>query len=104
VILAVFSCSEDPTALRKAVGFTFDDHPEVKVMAHKVEFSIPGQQTLGNADVEFVVSKNDSKLGTLRISKGSLVWFPFNTWYGYKLDWTTFGKLMQEEGVQSEKR
>ncbi len=44
-------------------------------MAHDVKFSIQ-KRTLGSADVEFDVNKDGSKLGTLKISKGSVVWFP----------------------------
>jgi hypothetical protein len=57
--------------------------PEGK-MAHSVDFSIPARD-LGRSDVEFNVNRGDGKLGTLKVSKGSVVWFPFGTSYGYKL-------------------
>ena len=53
-------------------------------MAHSVDFSIPARD-LGRSDVEFNVNRGDGKLGTLKVSKGSVVWFPFGTSYGYKL-------------------
>ncbi|WP_141398482.1 MULTISPECIES: hypothetical protein [Microbulbifer] len=64
-------------------------------MAHKVHFSIPKRE-LGTADVEFDVHQNDGKLGTLRISRGSLVWFPTGSTIGRKIGWGKFDKLMSE--------
>lgn len=72
-------------------------------MAHDVEFSIP-TRSLGRADVEFNVKKDGAKLGTLKVSRGSLVWFPTDTSYGYKLDWSSFDRLMQQQGNRSERR
>jgi hypothetical protein len=72
-------------------------------MAHEVDFSIPTRD-LGRSDVEFNVKKDGEKLGTLKVSKGSLVWFPTDTSYGYKLSWSAFDQLMQANGNRSEKR
>ena len=44
-------------------------------MAHDVKFSVP-RRSLGKADVEFAVHKDGSKLGTLKISKGSCCLVP----------------------------
>lgn len=65
-------------------------------MAHDVKFSIP-ERSLGQSDVEFDVWKDDVKLGTLKISKGSLVWFPFGTSVGHRIDWSKFDSLMQDQ-------
>ncbi|MGQ9570957.1 MAG: hypothetical protein ACUVUQ_08985 [Thermodesulfovibrionales bacterium] len=43
-------------------------------------------------------------LGTLDVSNGSIVWFPRGTSYGYKMGWTNFGQLMQEEASRFVKR
>lgn len=72
-------------------------------MAHDVRFSIPTRK-LGTADVEFDVNKNGKKLGTLKISKGSLVWFPSGTTYGHKMGWTKFDQLMQDRATRFELR
>jgi hypothetical protein len=72
-------------------------------MAHEVKFSIP-KRTLGKSDVEFDVMENGSKLGTLKISKGSLVWFPSGTTYGHKMGWAKFDSLMQEKAPRYEVR
>jgi hypothetical protein len=72
-------------------------------MAHDVKFSIP-QRTLGTADVEFDVHRDGSKLGTLKVSKGSLVWFPSGTKYGHKMGWKKFNELMVEHATRFEVR
>jgi len=43
-------------------------------MAHNVKFSIP-ERDLGRSDVEFCVSDGRAKIGTLKVSKGTVVWF-----------------------------
>jgi hypothetical protein len=59
---------------------------------------------LGRADVVFDVKVDGSKLGELRVSKGTVVWYPAGNIYGYRLDWTDFGQLMQEYGGRDERR
>ena len=70
---------------------------------HDVKFSIP-KRTLGKADVEFDVHRDGKKLGTLTVSKGSLVWFPSGTSYGHKMGWKNFDKFMQDKAVKFEIR
>jgi hypothetical protein len=72
-------------------------------MAHEVTFTIPSR-TLGRSDVEFHVYTDEEMLGTLKVSKGTLVWFPANTIYGYRIGWKRFDKLMQENIKGFEKR
>jgi len=68
-------------------------------MAHYVEFSIP-QRALGKSDVTFSVRQGGSKVGTLKVSKGSVVWVPGDHSYGHRLSWRDFGALMQEHGLR----
>ncbi len=63
-------------------------------MAHSVQFSIP-ERNLGRSDVEFKVKQGETILGTLRISKGALVWFPKNTSRGHKIGWAKFHEIMK---------
>ncbi len=49
------------------------DTEEEVDMAHKVRFSIP-ERELGKADIEFKVNREGARFGTLKISKGSVVW------------------------------
>lgn len=72
-------------------------------MAHNVSFSVPSRP-LGKSDVEFSVNKDGAKIGTLKISNGSIVWFPAGTTYGHKITWAKFDKLMKENATDSESR
>ena len=62
-------------------------------MFHGVQFTVP-KRDLGKADVLFDVKINGEKLGTLGVSKGSLVWYPKNNSYGHKISWSEFDKTM----------
>ena len=53
-------------------------------MAHYVTFTVP-ERELGNADIEFHAWNDDEKVGTLRVSKGALEWFPKDSKKGRKL-------------------
>lgn len=70
---------------------------------HDVKFSVP-RRPLANADIEFDVAVSDGKLGTLRVSKGGLVWYPTKGKNGLKLTWTRFGALAVEHGHAAEQR
>ncbi|HEU5290212.1 MAG TPA: hypothetical protein VFU05_06170 [Cyclobacteriaceae bacterium] len=63
---------------------------------HTVKFSIP-ERELGKADIEFKIKKGGQKFGTLKVSKGSIVWFPKDTSYGHKLGWNKFDEIMQSQ-------
>ena len=62
-------------------------------MKHDVQFTVPTRD-LGKSDVVFGVRVNGQKLGTLEVSKGSVVWYPKNNSYGHKLGWAEFDKIM----------
>jgi hypothetical protein len=71
---------------------------------HEVHFSIP-QRELGKADVEFIVDVDEKRLGTLKISKGSIVWFRGKTHKnGKKISWTQFDDLMEQHAPYRESR
>jgi hypothetical protein len=70
---------------------------------HNVKFVIP-ERDLGKADIEFNVKRSGVKVGTLRISKGSIVWFPKDKSYGFKIGWTKFDELMQEQKGREKRR
>jgi len=72
-------------------------------MAHDVSFKVP-KCKLGKSDVEFSIKKDGIKIGTLKISNGSIVWFPAGTTYGHRITWVKFGKLMKENAIDSELR
>ena len=62
-------------------------------MKHKVTFTIPPRE-LGRSDAEFAIAENDDLLGTLKVSKGSVVWFPKHAREGHKIAWADFSKIM----------
>lgn len=66
-------------------------------MAHDVKFTVP-ERELGNSDIQFDVRIDGGKLGTLKVSKGALVWIPANKQSGYQLTWQKLNELAQQEG------
>jgi hypothetical protein len=72
-------------------------------MAHDVKFRVP-RRRLGRSDVVFDVYSDGAKLGTLTVSKGSLVWFQARTNIGFKVGWEQFDRVMQENVTSAERR
>jgi len=71
---------------------------------HQVHFSVP-QRELGKADVEFIVNIDGKRLGTLKVSRGSIVWFRGKTHVnGEKMTWTELDNLMWEHARHRESR
>ena len=70
---------------------------------HTVTIDVPKRQ-VSRADVKFQVKADEKVLGTLTVSKGAVVWFPFGTKYGYKMGWTKFHRFMKEEARRFESR
>jgi hypothetical protein len=70
---------------------------------HDVSFRVPTSD-LGKADIEFDVFQDGRKFGTLKISKGSIVWFPRDTTNGHRADWERFDQLMQTHIGEIERR
>ena len=69
-----------------------------KTMKHRVQFTVP-ERELGTTDVFFDVRKYGRTLGTLKISRGALVWIPRDSKrYEFRLGWTKFAKLASAEG------
>lgn len=53
---------------------------------------------ISNTDLEIGVHTGSQKLGTLKLSKGSVEWKPKNFTYGFHLAWSEFDRLMQAKG------
>jgi len=66
-------------------------------MKHDVKFSIP-ERELGKADIEFTIKKDGKKFGTLKVSKGSIVWVQKDNTYGHKMNWDKFDTIMKADG------
>ncbi|MGD9902616.1 MAG: hypothetical protein AB7U83_04020 [Vicinamibacterales bacterium] len=72
-------------------------------MAHDVKFSVP-ERPLSHADVEFKVNKDGDRFGTLRVSKGAVVWYPQDGKLGRKLNWGQIDRLFEDHGRPLERR
>lgn len=64
---------------------------------HDIHMAMPEKVVL-NKDVIFDVYSDKSKLGTLKISKGSVEWAPANFARGFHVMWEEFDKMMREYG------
>ena len=65
--------------------------------AHDVEMSIPTTKVVLHADVVFEIRSDDEKLGELRVSKGSIDWYPSNARIPVKLIWEQFDRFMRDQ-------
>lgn len=69
-------------------------------MAHDVTFTVP-VRPLGLNDVVFVVRESGEVLGTLKVSKGALVWRPGKGKHSYKLPWGQFDAIIKIKGSKA---
>jgi len=60
---------------------------------HNVYFELPTRE-LGKADANFAIYQNNTKLGTITISKGALEYYPASKKKPIKIGWTKFDKIM----------
>jgi hypothetical protein len=50
------------------------------------------------------VYSDDERLGQLSVSKGAVVWRHANAKRGYVMDWSTFDRVMVQEGRRERPR
>ena len=68
---------------------------------HDIEIAFPSV-SVKNKDVEVSVRSDDSPLGKLKLSKGTIDWLPSpNSKTHYKLTWEQFDTLMRGHGKES---
>ena len=67
---------------------------------HNVEIRRIPRLLVGKSDIIFDIKKNGEMLGSLRISKGHLVWRPVNNQFGYWLNWSDFSSVAVENGFR----
>ena len=72
------------------------------MVKHRLYLRMPAKALL-HKDAELDVYSNDRRLGTLKMSKGSIEWLPANHHSGYHLTWEAFGALMEENGRRRNK-
>jgi hypothetical protein len=65
---------------------------------HDIDLSVPAQ-TIRNADAEITIRSDGSILGRLKVSKGSVDWWPgkHSKTY-YRMSWERFDQVMQDLG------
>ena len=63
---------------------------------HRIEIKLPAKAIL-NTDVSFEGWGDGSKLGELRISKGSIDWSPARRRSAIKLSWERFAALVEAQ-------
>ncbi len=56
------------------------------------------QLEIRNVDVIFHVTQDNEGLGSLRVSKGALVWTPANKVFSYWLGWDVFNEIAIKKG------
>ena len=71
-------------------------------MAHKVEVKVPYSE-VGKTDVIFIIRDDNSKIGTLKISKGGVVWASKSKKYGNMIPWKKFDRVMIKNSSSKEK-
>ncbi|MBI4729318.1 MAG: hypothetical protein HY775_07410 [Acidobacteria bacterium] len=63
-------------------------------MAHEVRFLLP-RRALGKENIVIEVDQEGERLGTLKISKGAVVWYPGHKKLGFKMRWARFDQAMR---------
>jgi len=70
---------------------------------HEITMSIPSHDVV-NKDVTITVKSNDVRLGKIKVSKGSIDWWPKrNTTNFYTMSWERFQEVMEANGRQVRK-
>ncbi len=68
-------------------------------MANEVKVNINASVQVKHTDFEVIVKHNNSKLGTLLISKGNIEWLPKgNSVNKKRMSWVKFAEFMEKQG------
>lgn len=62
---------------------------------HRIEMSQPSKRVV-NSDVTFDIYSDNTKLGAMTISKGSIDWWPKGALSGRRVSWERFAAAMDE--------
>lgn len=72
-------------------------------LKHEVKVKIP-EREIQREDTIFSFKIDDKPFGVLKVSEGSLVWFPKGKQLGSKISWTQLAQLMQDNAISHERR
>jgi len=61
---------------------------------HKIDLTLPQVDVTG-VDVRLVIYSDDERLGRLRISKGTIDWYPRHSSNVRRYTWERFAELME---------
>jgi hypothetical protein len=68
--------------------------------SHEVTLKIAKAIEIQRSDLEIVVTSDAAKLGTLKISQGSIDWAPANNSVNsFEFKWERFAELMEQQGT-----
>jgi hypothetical protein len=71
----------------------------LRMTTHEVRLKIAKPIEIQRTDIELEVSSNNAKLGSLKISKGSVDWIPSNNSINYyELTWEQLAQIMEDNG------
>jgi len=73
---------------------TFRDDGETEMAVHEIDLQLPRVDVSG-VDVKLVIHSDYGRLGRLRISKGSIDWYPKYAKTPRRLTWEQFADLME---------
>jgi hypothetical protein len=65
------------------------------VPKHRIELQLP-VNAIVNADARFVVFSDDEKLGELRVSRGTIDWWPARRRNAIAMSWERFARVMED--------
>jgi len=71
---------------------------------HTVKVKLPKRVEVLGKDLEVSVARNGRRIGTLKISKGSLDWRGAYDQFSHVLYWERFAELALERGVRRRRR
>jgi hypothetical protein len=72
--------------------------------SHRVSLIIPLPVDVQHADIDLEVSSGGSKLGTLKVSRGSIDWLPAGNSVNYHaMSWERFAAMMEKEGTERQR-
>jgi len=64
------------------------------MMAHEVTFQVP-ERPLESKDIVFNVKSDGAMLGSLKVSRGGVVWRPRDYKFGYYLTWEKLDETLK---------